>query len=272
MTQVSSGLDSLKKLLLEEEHEQYRDLLGKLKHVEEKIEETLEAQKVPNVEVGELMEQMVAVMPDKLGSVITHTLKVQIKESKDDVVQALFPIMGQMIKKYIQQEMEVLSEKLDRQFDEMFSTEYLLLRIKSWFSGASYSELVLKKTQEAQVQEIFVIEEGSGLLMASYSRANSLSDTDMVAGMLTAIKSFVEDALEQKDQHLEMISYDRYNIYVQNFNKFYIAVVLSGVMDAAFKSRLNDTILSFVKDIGRKSSDPDVKELNKKISKYFSKL
>lgn len=268
----SSGLNSLKQLLLEEEHQQYRELLDKMKDVEVKIEETIEAQKKPNVEVGELMEQMIKVMPDKLGPTITQTLKKQIKESRDDVVQALFPIIGQMIKKYVQQEMRILSERLDQQFDQMFSMEHMMLRFKSIFTGAKYSDLVLRQTQEAQVQEIFVIEEGSGVLMGSYSRQGALSDQDMIAGMLTAIKAFVEDAFEQKDQSLEMISYDEYNIYVQNFNKFYIAVVLSGILDASFKSKLNDTILAFVKDMTMRSSDPDVKELTKKISRYFSKL
>lgn len=63
-----------------------------------------------------------------------------------------------------------------------------------------------------------------------------------------------------------------YKIYIQNFHKFYIAVVVSGVMDAAFKSRLNDIILKLVKDAVLQKDNPDEVELKKKISQYFDKI
>lgn len=266
-----AGINTLKQLLFEEESKRYQELHEKIKDVEQKMEESLEAQKLPDAEINALMDQMMEVMPEKLGPTITKTLKVQIKESRDDVVQALFPIIGQMIKKYVQQEMAVLTEKIDKQFEAALSFDQLLLRIKAFFTGVKYSELILKGTHEPHIQEIFIIDEESGILQASYSRNKSV-DQDMVAGMLTAIKSFVEDAFEQEDQNLETISYDLYQIYIQNFNKFYLAVVMSGVMDATFKSRLNDTILQFVKDITMKSDNPDASELTKKISQYFDKM
>jgi hypothetical protein len=266
-----AGINSLKQLLFEEENRNFKALHEKVKEVENKLEESLKDRNFSSTEVNVLLDQMMEVMPKKLGPTITATLKIQIKESRDDVVQALFPIIGAMIKKYVQQEMQVLSEKIDKQLESILSFDQLLLRIKAFFTGSKYSEIVLKSTIEPQIQEIFVVEEESGILLASYSR-HSAFDKDMVAGMLTAIKMFVEDAFEGKNQGLEMISYDLYKIYIQNFNKFYIAVVLSGVMDAAFKSKLNDKILDFVKDVTRNSDDPDTKELTNKISLYFDKM
>ncbi|SNT34288.1 hypothetical protein SAMN05421640_3409 [Ekhidna lutea] len=266
-----AGINTLKQLLFEEESKRYQELHEKIKDVEQKMEESLEAQKLPNAEINALMDQMMEVMPERLGPTITKTLKVQIKESRDDVVQALFPIIGQMIKKYVQQEMAVLTEKIDKQFEAALSFDHLLLRIKAFFTGVKYSELVLRGTNEPQIQEIFLIDDESGILLASYSRHKSI-DQDMVAGMLTAIKAFVEDAFESGDQSLETINYDLYQIYIQNFNRFYISVVMSGVMDASFKSKLNDTILQFVKDVTIKSDQPDQSELTKKISQYFDKM
>lgn len=265
------GINALKQLLFDEEQAKYQELHGMIREVEQKVDESLKAQKLPNAEINAMMDQMMEVMPERLGPTITKTLKVQIRESRDDVVQALFPIIGQMIKKYVQQEMQVLTEKIDKQFENAFAFDQIWLKIKAFFSGANYSELVLKTTTEPQVKEIFVIEEESGILMGSYSRTASF-DQDMMTGMLTAIKTFVEDAMEVEKQGLEMISYDLYKIYVQNFDKFYLAVVLSGVVDAEFKSRLNDRILKFVKEIMMKSGNPDTKELTQKISQYFDKI
>lgn len=265
------GITALKELLFKEENEKYQELSDQLKASFEEIEEKLANRELPESEFNQILNRIVEVMPEKLGPTITSTLKVQIKESRDDVVQALFPIVGQMIKKYIQQEIQVLSEKIDQQFQDALSFDLLWLRVKAALTGVSYAELLLKTTIEPKVMEIFLIEEESGVVMASYTRNKSF-DQDMMAGMLTAIKSFVEDAMETDKQALEMISYDLYKIYVQSFGRFYLAVVMAGAVDTAFKSRLNDRMLQFVKEIMLKSSDLPTKELSQKISQYFDKL
>ncbi len=267
----SQGITTLKELLFEEENERYQELSRQIKETSEEIDEKLANREIPESEFNDILNRIITVMPDKLGPTITSTLKVQIRESRDDVVQALFPIVGQMIKKYVQQEIQLLTEKMDRQFEQAFSFDMLMLRAKALFTGTSYGELMLKQAKQPQIKEIFLIEEESGILMASYSKSKSF-DQDMMSGMLTAIKTFVEDAMEVEKQNLEMISYDLYKIYVQNFNKFYIAVVIAGVIDEEFKSKLNDQILSFVKEIMLKSESREEKELTKSIAQYFDKI
>ena len=267
----NAGLSRLKELLFEEEQKKYVELNQKLKEVNHKIDDSLQNRQVPDEEVNQIVGKMMQIMPEKLGPTITHTLKVQIKESRDDVVQALFPIIGQMIKKYISQEIAVLSERIDQQMESIFSFDNLVLRLKAMATGTSYAELMVQKANEPQIQEIFIIEEDSGILMASYSRKQSL-DQDMVAGMLTAIKQFVKDSFEAKNQNLETISYDSFSIYVQSFSKFYVAVAMTGVMNAAFKKKLDDTILSFIKDATNKITELDEKKLTKKIEQHFDKI
>lgn len=267
----SGGITALKEILFEEENERYQELSQQLKAKSKEIDDKLANREIPESEFSQILDRIVTVMPEKLGPTITSTLKTQIKESRDDVVQALFPIVGQMIKKYIQQEMQLLTERIDNQFEQAFSFDLLILRFKALVTGVSYSELALKNANQPQIKEIFLIEEESGVLMASYSKSKSF-DQDMMAGMLTAIKTFVEDAMETEQQNLEMISYDLHKIYVQNFHKFYIAVVISGSIDEAFKSKLNDQVLKFVKEIMLKSDNREEKELTKKISQYFEKI
>lgn len=267
----NGGLSALKEILFEEESKKYLELSDKLKEVNHKIEESLKDKSLPESEVNEIIQKVVHVMPEKMGPAITATLKVQISESRDEVVQALFPIIGQMIKKYVAQEIEVLTERIDRQLEETLSLDGIKLRLKALFTGVKYSELMLQKAKEPQIQQIFIIEENSGILMASYSRGKALEE-DMVAGMLTAIKSFVEDAFEDASKSLESINYHDFNIYVQNFNKFYISVAMTGIISASYKKRLDDTILLFVKEIMMKKTDRNTKDLEARLTLYFNKL
>lgn len=268
---AAQGINALRDILFEEEKKKYVELTDELSILQTEMKEALEDRQLPESEMNQVVERITLIMPEKLGPAITETLKVQIRESKDEVVQALYPILGQMIKKYIQREMEVLREQIDAQMENVFSLESLISRLKSLFSGVKHSQVMLTEVNEPAVEEIFIIEQDSGLLRASYSK-NKTMDQDMIAGMLTAIKSFVKDAFSKENQDLETISYDSYSIYIQNFPKFYIAVVLSGVMNAAFKNKLDDTLLSFVKDVSAKWSGAQEKEIQQKITKYFEKL
>ncbi len=269
--EAENGLSTLKNILFEEEKAKYQELNKKLKEVNLKIDESLRNRDVPEGELTQIVTKMIEVMPEKLGPTITSTLKVQIKESKDEVAQALFPIIGQMIKRYVAQEIAILSEKIDQQVDHVFSIDLLKLRVKALFSSASYSDLILQKSNEPQIQQVFIIEEFSGLLMASYTRSKTM-DEDMVAGMLTAIKSFAKDAFNEQNQQLETVSYDAFTIYIQNFNKFYLAVAMTGTISSDFKGKLDQTILSFIKDIMIKTTELDTKKIEKKIEQYFHKI
>ena len=106
-------------------------------------------------------------------------------------------------------------------------------------------------------------------MLASYTR-NKKIEQDIIAGMLTAIKMFVEDAFKKENQLLETIEYSSYKIYIQSFNKFYVAVVLSGTMSAKFKSRLDDNIMNFVKKISDTRNETE--NLEKQLEEQFKKI
>lgn len=265
------SIDTLKELLFEEEKDRYLKLSSQIKETSKEIDEKLANREIPEAEFNEILDRIVRVMPEKLGPTITSTLKVQIRESRDDVVQALFPIVGQMIKKYISQEIQLLTERLDKQFESVFSFDLFLLRLKSIFTGTPYGQLLIARSSQASIREIFIIEEESGLLLASYSKTPSF-DQDMMAGMLTAIKTFVSDAMEVERQELEMISYDLFQIYIHNFHKFYIAVVIEGAIDNEYKNKLSDRLLSFVNDTISNAENSNSEMWTKQLKKHFDKI
>lgn len=253
---ASEKLKALRELLFEEERKQQETLNEKITHerknLTEKIVELDKEVHDPEVfkaQVEPLIDHkinsFVEEMPQRLGPTITETLKIQIRESQDEVVEALYPILGRMIKKYIQREIKLLSERIDKQLSKAFSMEGWLRRIKGWFGGVPEKDLILRDIVEPQIEEVFLIQNDSGLLIGSYSRHKTM-DQDMISGMLTAIKSFVEDAFQAGQQNLELIEYDLYKIHLQNFHGFYVAVVLSGVMTSKFRDELEDRIMDFV--------------------------
>lgn len=209
------------------------------------LEKTLNQKKELTEKVTPILDTKLAEftesMPQKLGPTITATLKEQISTQKDEVVDALFPILGKMIKKYIAQEIKLVTEKIDNQFSFV---SRLKLRLRSLFSGKKERELILQELTPAYIEQVFLIEKDSGLLKASYSKRKTI-DEDMISGMLTAIKSFVEDAFNKKGEQLELIEYELYQIQLQSFVTHYIAIVVSGNFSTKAKSKLQDRVFNF---------------------------
>ena len=98
----SEKLLKLKKALLQEDHDFAYNIFQKI----ENVEEILNEEELLSLKVNPIIDKKLNIfseeIPSNLGPVITEALKVQIRESQDQVVEVLFPIIGKMIKKNIQ--------------------------------------------------------------------------------------------------------------------------------------------------------------------------
>lgn len=255
-------LDILKEILLTNEREPDKDIMLKIQALEK-------SQASLSERVEPILDQRLSVfvddMPEKLGPTITEVLKTEIKKSQDAVAEALFPIMGKMIKKYVQSEIARLNDSISQKINDTFS-------IRRFFGGnksnTPTAAALLKEEFKAYIEQVLVIEKGSGLLKANYSKTQTI-DEDMLAGMLTAIKSFAEDAFEQGDIELERIDYQLFTIHLQNFSQYYIAVVISGIYDEEYRDKLEDVLLDFAQFVINKEDLDNEKVFQKKLKEFF---
>lgn len=258
----------LKELLLTDEHEYAKSINIKLEQLETLVHEKNKLSKKVDPIIDDKLDKFVEEIPKTLGPTITEALKTEIANSQDAVVEALFPIIGKMIKRYVQNEMKLLAEKINKQIEENFSFKGLKRRFMAKSTGISEANLLLAEQGAPKIQQIFVIEKDSGIVISSLTKTNTI-DQDMVAGMLTAIKSFVEDAFLAGEQELQAIEYDLYTIHIQNFANYYIAVVLSGVIDQAYKSKLEDLLLNFAQYKINKTDLKNQQQFTNKLKSYF---
>jgi len=258
-------LHQLKELLLHEDRDEIALLQEKIRELEGIIEkqEQLAARVDPIID--KKLEKYTNDIPEKLGPTITESLKNEIENSKDQVVDALYPIIGKMIKKYIQQEFKLLSDKINSQLQKSFSFKNWKRKMKSKVSGVNEESLLINDLGTTEIQEIFLIEKNSGILKANFSKTNTI-DKEVLSAMLTAIKSFVEDAFKTGNDSLESIEYGLYNIHIQNFNSYYFAVVVHGVFDSAYEAKLEYELLSFAENFLSKGSHENI---SIKLTEYF---
>ena len=273
-------LEILKDILFADEHEFEQRISERV----EILEQTINERKNLSEKVDPLIEYQINEfknsIPSTLGPVITATLKEEIKNHKDEVVDALYPVLGKMVKKYVAQEMKLLSEKIE---DQLSFLKHWKRKFRSFFTGTNEEVLMLGDLAAAKIEQVLLIEKDSGILKASYTKSNTI-DEEMISGMLTAIKSFVEDAFNQRDQNLELIEYELYNIHLQSFATHYIAVIISGNFVTSSKNTLQDIIFDFYNSFmamnldlvfGTGKSEQSIvpagkAHLEKELTKYFS--
>jgi hypothetical protein len=246
----SEKLLQLKELLLNEDRDFAHKILQKLDSLEDTVYTHEKLSEKVNPIIDEKLHTFVDEIPTKLGPTIADALM----KSQDKVVEALYPVLGKMIKKYIQQEIKALSDAINSQVQSTFSTKKWKRKFKSMFTGASEREIILSEMNKTTIEQIFLIEKGSGLIISSVSKQESI-DEDMIAGMLTAIKSFVEDAFKKDQQSLELIQYELFEIYIQNFTSYYFALVISGGLDASFKNKLENDLFDLASNIKTETDD-----------------
>lgn len=182
--------------------------------------------------------------PDLFGKSLATAIKVQIRDSRDEIIDALYPIIGKLISKYLKAEFDRINEQVDARLSQPFSFQKLKMRWKAWTTGIPYDELLLQETQQAKLEQIYVINKSSGLLLGNYSLAEMMHP-DMVAGMLTGIKSFAEHAFEKGVQELQTVEYGKSTMSLFDFQTFYFAAVYTGQNNAVFEKKLRDSINLF---------------------------
>lgn len=234
-------LDILKDILFADEHEFDQRISDRIETVEKILNERKNLSEKVDPIIAHHLDEFKNNIPETLGPVITETLKKEIKINRDAVVDALYPILGKMVKKYVAQEMKLLSEKIDNQLSFL---KWFKRKFRSFTSGENEESLMLDDLAATKIEQVLLIEKDSGILKASYAKSKAM-DEEMVSGMLTAIKAFVEDAFNQRNQSLEHIEYELHHIHLQSFATHYIAVVISGNYTTSSKDALQDIIFEF---------------------------
>lgn len=262
----SEQLEQLRKILLKEDRE---ELLRIKKVLEEKEELGKHVSPIIEDHILSLKQNF----PKEFEAVVDKQIETKLRDSQDELVAILFPEIGTMINKYVAYQMSELRESIDARITAAKNKGPLGWIRKKVF-GIGASEWILAKSGEANVEGVYVIEMGSGLLLGSASNVETM-DKDLLAGMLTAIQSFAEDAFMKGQQKVDIIEYDKLSIFTQSYPKFYIAVALNGRLTNSDKEQLSNELLSFVnknlkKIIIRKSNNIET-EIHDAINKRFFK-
>jgi outer membrane protein OmpA-like peptidoglycan-associated protein len=185
-----------------------------------------------------------------LASEMGKAIKEQIRLERDAMVDALYPVIGNTIAKYIAEAVRTINEKVSN----AFSIEGVQRKVRATVTGVSEGELILKESIPFTVQAVFLIQKSSGLVIAEVQQSgHQRLESEMVAGMLTAIRSFVSDCIVQSPEEiseLNEIEYGDSKIVLEVAGYCYLAVVMKGEPPKEFLEKIRKTLATIILDYG----------------------
>jgi hypothetical protein len=258
---ILTFLDLFEEAFKEQQQQLRRYIELEMKQLKDELKDRTDFQQVVEPVIDQKVIKIKAEIDNLSGELIVRNIKQQIRESQPEMIDALYPIIGKLIKKYVQTELENITENINQQIDNTFSWQSMRREFLSLF-GIKEKELLLKDALSPQIVEAYIIFQESGLLLGQYSRQDVL-DRDLVAAMLTAIKAFMRDAFaEGTVGDLDMIEYGQQKVMVLNFHRYYLVAVSAGIVDSAFKEKVldylrlfNETHLALLDDAQLQSQD-----------------
>lgn len=185
-----------------------------------------------------------------------RTIKEQIRLERDAMVDALYPVIGNTISKYMTEALKSINDKVAN----ALSMEGVERKIRSKVQGVSEAELILQESIPFVVQAVFLIHKASGLVIAESQEEGDYSlESEMVAGMLTAIRSFVNDCIVKPGEISELneIEYGNSKIILEVGGYCYLAVIVKGNPSADFIKKMRKTVSILILDYEQPIQDFD---------------
>jgi outer membrane protein OmpA-like peptidoglycan-associated protein len=215
-----------------------------------------------------------------LQSVIAPAISKEIAANQNVMVDALYPIMGSMISKYVSTAIKEMIESINEKIEDGLSFEKFKRKIKSKITGVSETELLLEESSDALISSLFIIEKESGILIAEAQLEDKeISDPHMVASMASAIKDFINDWIQNATEksEVQILSYGNATLYIESAGSVYLVAFLDAEPDHEQRSGINEFFASIVKKYASffqrfngDDSAKEIAELSEKMHTYLN--
>jgi OOP family OmpA-OmpF porin len=171
---------------------------------------------------------------------IERALTVSVRRNPGPLAEALFPVMGPAIRRAVSASLAAMMDSLNRTLEHSLSWRALQWRLEAARTGKPFAEIVLLHTLLYRVEQIFLIDRRTGLLL-QHVRAGTMAvqDADMVSGMLTAIRDFVKDSFRVADAaSLDTLEVGDLSVWIEQGPQAIIAAVIRGNAPKTFRRTL----------------------------------
>ena len=185
-------------------------------------------------------------LAEAIAPIIVAAIRNEIKNSREAMVEALYPITGQMVVAAVANAFRELMAAMNERLEKATSFDRWKLLVRARLTGRPMSELALSKQGGARLLRVLFLERGSGQLLASW-RADGLTEDrgELIGGLLAALNGFAREALGETGE-LRTLDFAGHNIYVHASPAHLIASEVSLPLRVDQKANLDRECLEWL--------------------------
>lgn len=182
-----------------------------------------------------------------IAPVVVAVIRNEIRNSKDMMVEALYPITGRLVSAGIAVAFAEMLATLNARLDALFSVNQVKWRWLSWRTGRPMAELALADVRRATLQRLLYLERGSGHLIAQWQADNGRdARADLLSGMIAALTNFASTALGQEGGDLRRLDLGDRLLYLRTSASHIVAAEFNGELKPDQERRLDEGFLDLL--------------------------
>ena len=179
-----------------------------------------------------------------LAPTIEESVNFSVTRNPRPFADAISPVMMPAIRKAISQMLARLVQSVNQTLEHSFSLRSFKWRLEALRTGKSFAEVVLFHTLLYRVEQVFLIQRDTGLLLQHVvAEAVVAPEAEMISAMLTAIENFVQDAFSaSKEDMLERMQVGELTVWIEPGPQAILAAVIRGTPREELRLALQEAL------------------------------
>ncbi|AFY56597.1 outer membrane protein/peptidoglycan-associated (lipo)protein [Rivularia sp. PCC 7116] len=208
-------------------------------------------------------------LSEALIPTVEQAIQSSIKKDINVLSEAIFPIIGPATRKAIATALDEMVQSFNYALEHSLSLQSLKWRIEAKQTGKSFAEVVLLRTLIYRVEQVFLIDKNSGLIIQHLVAPKvSAQDPSLVSAMLTAIQDFVKDSFNVTNHEgLDTLEFGELTIWIEQGPTSVLAGIIRGNapedLRIIFQNAIEKIHLKFGREINNFSGDTKPFEASK---------
>jgi outer membrane protein OmpA-like peptidoglycan-associated protein len=189
-------------------------------------------------------------LAEALSPLVLAGIRREIVESRDLMVEALYPITGRLVTTAVARAFQGLVADVNARLEAAVSPSNWRRRLKSLLTGRPLAEIILSETAGFRLERILLIDRTTGALLATWAAREDEAQPDgqaaLLGGLLSAIVSFSRDAFQGNGHDLRALDLGDRVVMLRSSARRIVAAVGHGVADEQLEARVDAAFLSFL--------------------------
>jgi OOP family OmpA-OmpF porin len=246
-TPRNGDLDELRELLLGPER---AGLVELREHIQNRSQRTIDLSEVlPDAII--LRASRDPRLRQALEPIIEKALADSVRRDPRILAEALFPVIAGAVRRAVASALQSMMESLNQIVETSVSLRSVGWRIEAVRTGKSYAEVALLRSLLYRVEQVFLIQNETGLLLQHVMAGSVVArDADMISGMLTAIQNFVQDSFGAPDNTLETVRVGEFSVWIRHGPQALLAAVIHGTPPLKLREAFDSALDSIHRDYG----------------------